>query len=44
MQGGGASTEKIGQLPDPVVPRQYVMNHIKLKKENLPADKAEVPI
>jgi hypothetical protein len=44
MQGGGASTKKICCLPDAFVPGQYVTNHIDIKEENEPADKAEVPI
>jgi hypothetical protein len=45
-QGGGASAEKTGRFSDPFSPRQYVSNVtncIKLKQENVPADKAELP-
>ncbi len=43
MEGGGASTEKIGHLPDPFVPGQYVTKHIDFREETELADKAEVP-
>ncbi len=43
MEGGGASTEKIGCLPDPFVSRQYVTKCIDFREETKPADKAEVP-
>jgi len=43
-ESGGASTEKIGHLPDPFVPGQNVTKCIDFREETVPADKAEVPI
>ena len=43
-QGGGASTERICRLPDPLLPGQNVTKCVKAKGENLPADNTEVPL
>jgi len=43
-ESGGASTEKIGRLPDPFVPGQNVTKRVDFREETIPADKAEVPI
>ena len=42
-QGGDASREKIGHLPDPFVPEKNVMKRIETKNEYVPADQAIVP-